>query len=114
MADQKMDIESIKDSVYGASCTRLGLKNHSIAITIVNPAATQTDTVTINGVAIPFASDANPTVAEVAAGLRDAINASTDPKVQGKVLASVDGSNHVIIVNTVDEDAVISVSANLA
>ncbi|MEI7558286.1 MAG: hypothetical protein WCJ45_05810 [bacterium] len=38
---------------------------NNIAVTIANAAAAQTDTVTINGTAISFTSDATPTVAEV-------------------------------------------------
>lgn len=50
---------------------------HTIAITIADAAAVQTDTITIDGVACAFTSDATPTKQEVSNGLVAAIAAAS-------------------------------------
>lgn len=52
------------------------VKDQSIAITIVNGAASQTDTITLGGIDVSFESDATPTKKEVSDGLIAAIAAS--------------------------------------
>ena len=81
---------------------------HTITPTIVNPAAAQTDVVTIDGVACSFTSDATPTAAEIVAGLQAAIAASA---AVGKFVVS--GVATLILTPATAVDPVVSVSANL-
>jgi hypothetical protein len=87
--------------------------NHSIAITIADAGAAQTDTITIDGVACSFTSDATPTKAEVCTGLMAAIAAST---VAGKFIVTNTGSAlySILLRPAGTSDPVVSVSANLA
>ena len=81
---------------------------HTIAITVVDPAAAQTDVITIDGVACSFTSDATPTTTEISTGLRAAIAASA---IAGRFI--VTGVTNVILTPAGVDDPVVSVSANL-
>lgn len=83
---------------------------NTLTISIANPAAVQTGTVTINGTPISYVSDASPTVAEVRDGLIAAINASTQA---ANVTASA-GADVVITSDTAGVPFTIAVGANLA
>jgi hypothetical protein len=89
------------------------VSDHSIAITIANPAAAQTDTITIDGVACAFTSDATPTKAEVCAGLKAAIAASA---AAGKFVVTDTGADlySIILKPAGILEPVVTVSANLA
>lgn len=77
---------------------------------VVNVAAAQTDTITINGTAIAFTSDATPTVAEITLGLTSAINASA----QAALVTAVDGTTKIVVTSDVAGTAFTSaVSANI-
>jgi hypothetical protein len=89
------------------------VSDHSIAITIANPAVAQTDTITIDGVACAFTSDATPTKQEVSDGLIAAIAASL---AAGKFIVSQGAAPnyHVILTPAGILEPVVTVSANLA
>jgi hypothetical protein len=89
------------------------VSDHSIAITIANAAAAQTDTITIDGVACAFTSDATPTKAEVCAGLKAAIAASA---AAGKFIVTDTGAAlySIILKPAGILEPVVTVSANLA
>ncbi len=114
MADQKVDIESIGSSAYGARVSRLAaIKDLAIAITIVNPALSQTDTLTINGHDVVNISSGAPTVEEIAAAFVAAINA--DPVVNGLVQAAPTADADGFTVKAITDLAFTEgVSANLA
>jgi hypothetical protein len=86
---------------------------HTIPITIVNPAIAQTDTITIDGVACAFTSDATPTKQEVSNGLIAAIAASA---AAGKFVVSQGAAPNynVILTPAGILEPVVAVSANLA
>lgn len=84
------------------------VKIHTIAITVVNAAAAQTDTIVIDGVACTFTSDATPTTTEISTGLRAAIAASA---AAGKF--TVTGTTNVILTPAYAYDPIVEVSANL-
>ncbi len=85
------------------------VKIHTIAITIVNAAAAQTDTIVIDGVICSFTSDATPTTTEISTGLRAAIAASSQV---GKFV--VTGTTNVVLTPAYAYDPIVEVSANLA
>ena len=89
------------------------VSDHSIAITIANAAAAQTDTITIDALAIPFTSDATPTKKEVSDGLIAAIAASA---AAGKFIVSQGATpNFSIVLKPAGIlEPVVTVSANLA
>jgi hypothetical protein len=112
MADVKVDVEN---SAYGSLITRLcGQLDFKAVVTVVNAAASQTDTITVNGVAISFVSDATPTKKKIATGLADAVNASVDPLVKGKVVASVNATDDFVLKSLIDVLPTCTGSANLA
>jgi len=89
------------------------VEDHAVAITIVDPGVSQTDAITINGVACEFVSDATPTKQEVSNGLIAAIQASAQA---GNVVVSQGaGPNYDVIIKTANAlNPTIAVSANLA
>jgi hypothetical protein len=89
------------------------VSDHSIAITIANAAAAQTDTITIDGVACAFTSDATPTKLEVSNGLIAAIAASL--AAGSFVVSQGAGPTYSIILKPAGIlEPVVTVSANLA
>lgn len=94
------------------SASGVVVHNHSIAITIADAGAAQTDTITIDGVACSFTSDANPTKAEVCAGLMAAIAASA---AAGKFIVTNTGSAlySILLRPSGISNPVVAVSANL-
>ena len=62
-------------NLTGASTAQV----NTLTPTVVAEDAIQTDTVTINGVAYEFTSDATPTATEIVTGLKSLINAWTEP-----------------------------------
>ncbi len=107
-------ITEILEEVTGCFITRLiQVSDHSIAITIVDPAAVQTDVITIDGLDITFVSDALPTKKKVSDGLIAAIASSA---AAGKFVVSQGAAaNYSIILKPAGVvDPVVSVSANLA
>lgn len=80
--------------------------------TIVNASAAQTDTITINGTAISFTSDATPTIAEVSTGLMNAINANGT--INTAVTATGGTTNVVVTSDAAGTAFTSSVSANIA
>lgn len=84
------------------------VKIHTIAITIVNAAAAQTDVIYIDGVVCSFTSDATPTAAEIVAGLAAAIAASS---AAGKFV--VTGTTTLILTPAYAYTPIVEVSANL-
>jgi hypothetical protein len=86
--------------------------DHSIAITIVDPGLSQTDTITINGVACEFVSDATPTKQEISNGLIAAIAASA--QAANVVVSQGAGPDYDVIIKTANAlNPTIAVSANL-
>lgn len=84
---------------------------NTITPTIVNAAASQTDTITINGTAVSFVSDATPTAAEVSAGLAAAINASST---LAPLVTAAGGATVVITSDVPGAAFTVAVTANLA
>ncbi len=80
---------------------------------IVNAAASQTDTLTLNGQPFPFVSDATPTKPEIAAGLTTVIN--TAPRTQ-PVTASYTATNDFLTLtaDVAGDDFNVSTSQNLS
>lgn len=107
-------ITQILEDVVGCNLTRLiQVSDHSIAITIADPGLSQTDTITINGVACEFVSDATPTKKEVSDGLIAAILASA--QAANVVVAQGAAPDYNISVKTANAlDPTVAVSANLA
>lgn len=100
----------VKGIVVDNSSVTTVAQVNTVTPVVVNGAAAQTDTITINGLAIPFTSDATPTVAEITAGLTAAINASA----QAANVTAVDGTTNVVITSDAAGTAfTIAVSANL-
>ncbi|MBD2019366.1 hypothetical protein H6F43_04105 [Leptolyngbya sp. FACHB-36] len=79
--------------------------------TIANAAASQTDSVTINGTVFEFVSDATPTPTESAAGLATKIN--TVPKAQ-PVTATATAGSFTITADVAGDDFSVSVSSRLS
>ena len=104
----------LTETLADATISRLiQVSDHSIAITIANAAAAQTDVITIDGVACSFTSDATPTKAEVCAGLTAAIAASA---AAGKFIVTNTGAAlySIILKPAGILEPVVTVSANLA
>jgi hypothetical protein len=87
--------------------------DHSIAITIVNPAAAQTDTITLGGVACSFTSDGTPTKQEVSNGLIAAI-AGSDAADYFTVVQGAAADYNIFLKPLIVPTPSIAVSANLA
>lgn len=87
----------------------------TVDITVVG-AATQTDTITINGTAYSFVSDANPTEGEIALGLVAAINADADcPLAASTTATAVSAVATVVLTAKIKGVAItVAVSANLS
>lgn len=85
---------------------------HVLAITIANPAATQTDTVTIDGTACAFTSDATPTKQEVSNGLKAAIALAKGDKVI-VVQGAAPDYDLTLTPASWEADPTVTVSANL-
>ena len=81
---------------------------HTIAITVVDGAASQVDTITIDGVACTFVSDVTPTTTEISTGLQAAIAASS---IAGKFVVS--GTTNVVLTPSGAYNPGVMVSANL-
>jgi len=81
---------------------------HTIAITVVDAGASQTDEIIIDGVKCTFTSDATPTATEISTGLRAAIAASP---IAG--LFTVTGVTNVILTPTGIFNPPVMVSKNL-
>lgn len=107
-------ITQILEDIVGCNLTRLiQVSDHVIAITIVNPALSQTDAITINGVACEFESDATPTKKEVSDGLIAAILASA--QAANVVVSQGAAPDYDVVVKTANAlDPTVAVSANLA
>jgi len=81
---------------------------HTIAITVVDAGASQTDEIIIDGVKCTFTSDATPTATEISTGLRAAIAASP---IAG--LFTVTGVTNIILTPTGIFNPPVMVSKNL-
>jgi hypothetical protein len=92
------------ESLIGISPTYI----HTIGISIANAGASQTDTITIDGIACTYTSDATPTTAEVSAGLLAAIAASS---AAGKFFTS--GTTNVVLTPALGWAPSVTVSPNL-
>ena len=89
---------------------------HTIAITIANPALTQTDIITIDGIAVGYVSDATPTKQEVSDGLIAdfAVHFTPGLATTGFVISQGAGPNFDIILTPAGiTEPVVAVSANL-
>lgn len=81
---------------------------HTIAISVVDAAASQTDSITIDGVVCKFTSDATPTTTEISTGLRAAIAASS---AAGKFV--VTGTTNVVLTPAGGYNPGVTASVNL-
>lgn len=81
---------------------------HTIAISVVDAAGYQTDTIVIDGVECTFTSDKTPTTTEIATGLKAAIAASS---VAGRF--TVSGTTSVVLTPAGAFNPSVSVSKNL-
>jgi len=90
---------------------------HTIAITIANPALTQTDIITIDGIAVGYVSDATPTKQEVSDGLIAdfAVHFTPGLSTTTFIISQGAGPNFDIILTPAGiTEPVVAVSANLA
>lgn len=77
-----------------------------------SPGADTTYTITVNGVEITYTDDGSPTRAEIAEGLRDAVNA--EPEVNGTVVATATGTTTILTARVAGEGFTTTVDSNLS
>ena len=81
---------------------------NTLTPTVVNASAEQTDTVTINGTAFEFTSDATPTATEIVTGLKALVNASDEP------VTATGTTTLILTADTAGVAFTVSASTNLA
>lgn len=77
-----------------------------------SPGADTTYTVTVNGIEITYTDDGSPTRAEIAEGLRDAVN--TESRVNGTVVATATATETVLTARVAGEGFTTTVDSNLS
>lgn len=110
-------LENMVAVMPGATLIDNGTKQVStVDIVVASATASQTDTVTIDGVGYSFTSDVSPTEGEIALGLVNAINADPScPVIASTTATAADAAATVVLTARVSGDVVsVTVSANLA